>query len=431
MIGRAAPAATPPRLPGYGAFVRADFADAKRRRPDADLSGYAARRGLDMLGSRNAAGFFAALPLDEQLQYNVMRGQLPGGEQGILFHHVLPLPVEPNGSVVNVGALYGYVYKPSGGKLRMRDLLGSLIPMVDLAIDVATDLRRPPEAGDPLGSCIGIPCTVASVLVPEVALEAFTIDNRPKPRFVAHHREKIDSWTLLSREPPDRRLFGRFLSDTTREALRLLDSRPYAKIEVRYGTLLVRVNGYLRQDADLDGLGAAACLLARELRAAGELLADRRPFDEPLPAVDWPQSGISASGRFPPDPWLAPLHAYAREHQMTLEDPVAYHRAFPSLAVPGQAFAVMRGQLADGLEGRVAWHTEKSIVTNNDGRNAVLLPAPAGAQPTPRAGVRLADEGLNYWIGDGILAVWELRSKALRGDLGDMDALVRRALALR
>src|SRR5215217_8626179 len=95
MIGRAAQDTTPPRLPGYGAFAREDVADARRRHPDTDLSGYATRRGLEMLGSRNAAGFFAALPLDEQLQYNVLRGPLPGGEQGILFHHVLPLPVDP------------------------------------------------------------------------------------------------------------------------------------------------------------------------------------------------------------------------------------------------------------------------------------------------------------------------------------------------
>ena len=90
-----APHASPPRLPGYGAFTGEDFADAKRRHPDVVLSGYAAARGLDMLGSRNAAGFFAALPLDEQLQFNVMRGPLAGSEQGILFHHVLPVPVSP------------------------------------------------------------------------------------------------------------------------------------------------------------------------------------------------------------------------------------------------------------------------------------------------------------------------------------------------
>src|SRR6185312_11558657 len=116
-------------------------------------------------------------------------------------------------------------------------------------------------------------------------------------------------------------------------------------------------------------------------------------------------------------------------HGLALEDPVAYHRAFPELAVPGRAFAVLRGELAPGVIGRVAWHTEKPIATNNDGRNAVLIPT--GAAPTPRTGVRMPDEPLNYWVGDGILAVWELRSKELRGDLGDMDALVERALALR
>jgi len=407
-----------PRLPGYGAFAPADVSDAKRRRPDVDLSGYAARRGLDTLGSRNAAGFFAALALDEQLQFNVLRGKLPGGEQGILFHHVLPLPVDPDG---NGRGLCMSVYRPPGAKLRLRDFVGNLIPFVDLAVDVVTELRRPAEAGDPLGSCVGVPSTVAAVLVPEVALAQFTIDNMPKPWIVPHHGEDLGGWTLLSREAPDRRLLDRFLSERAREVLDLLGSRAYARLEVKYGTLAVRVNGFLRDEAELDGLAHAASLLARELRAAGELVADRRPFDRPLPAPE----------RAAPPPWGDPLDAYAWKHRLALEDPSAYHRAFPSLAVPGRAFAVMRGELADGVIGRVAWHTEKSLVTNNDGRNAVLLPAGPGAVPTPRAGVRLADEALTYWIGAGILAVWELRSKELRGDLGDMEALIPRARALR
>jgi hypothetical protein len=332
------------------------------------------------------------------------------------------LPVSPDGSVVNAGGLYGYVYNPPGGKLRLRDFVGNLIPLVDLAADVVTELRRPlDETGDPLASCIGIPCTVASVLVPEVALEQFTIDNRPKPRFVPHHREKLGDWTLLARDAPDPRLRDRFLSPAACDVLAELGTRPYVKLEVKYGTLVVRVNGYLSDDAELDGLARAACVLARELRAAGELVADRRPFDRPLPAPD-----LGA-----PEPWADALDAYAWKHRLGVEDPVAYHRAFPDLAVPGRAFGVLRGELVDGIVGRVAWHTEKSLATNNDGRNAVLLPAPPGAAPTPRAGVRLADEALNYWIGDGMLAVWELRSKELRGDLGEMDALVRRALALR
>jgi hypothetical protein len=437
MFGRSSTKAEapPPRLPGYAAFSPADIADAKRRHPDVDLAAYAAQHGLEALGSTNPAGFFAALPLDPQLQFNVLRGTIPGGEQGILFHHVLPFPVSADGTTSTSGTLYGISFNSGSARPRMRDGL-SMFPVVGTMIDVAISELRDEGSDDPLASCVGVPCTVAAVLVPEAALLDFTIDNRPKPAIVPHHREKLagrglDGWTLLARHAPDPRVLDRLLSPPTREAMRTLGSRPYAKLEVRYGTLVIRVNGYLSEDPELDALSELACCIAAELRAAGELLADRCPFVAPLPAVDWPESGVSASGRFPPDPWLAPLHAYAREHRMTLEDPIAYHRAFPSLAVPGQAFAVMRGTLADGVEGRVAWHTEKSIVTNNDGRNGVLLPAPAGAQATPRAGVRLPDEALNYWIGDGILAVWELRSKALRGDLGDMDALVRRALALR
>jgi hypothetical protein len=423
--------ATPPRLPGYAAFSKADVDDAKRRRPNADLTEYAAIRGLDALGSQNAAGFFAALPLDPALQFNVVRGPLPGGEQGILFHEVLPLPVSGDGRPINAGTLYGFVFNPPTERQGIRGAL-NMIPVLGDVIDVAISEVREEGTDDPLASCVGVPCTVAAVLVPEAAaVMDFTIDNRPKPAVVPHHREDLDCWTLLSRDPPEAAVLTRFLSEPTREAMRVLGQRPYGKLEVLYGTLVVRVNGYLSDAAELDSLAGTACLLAAELRAAGELVAERKPFGEPLPTVDWPESGVSASGRFPPDPWLEPLHAYARDHRLTLEEPVAYHRAFPSLAVPGLAFAVMRGPLAEAVQGRVAWHTEKSIVTRNDGRNAVLLPAAPGVEPTPRAGVRIPDEALNYWIGDGIFAVWELRSKERRGDLGDMDALVRRALELR
>ena len=423
--------ATRPRLPGYAAFSKHDVEDAKRRHPDADLTGYAAIRGLDALGSQNAAGYFAALPLDPALQFNVLRGPLPGGEQGILFHEVLPLPVSNDGRPINAGALHGFVFNPPTERQGVRGAL-NMIPVLGDVIDVAISELRDEGTDDSLASCVGVPSTVAAVLVPEAAtVTDFTIDNRPKPAIVPHHREDLDGWTLLARDPPEPAVLTRFLSEPTREAMRVLGERPYAKLEVLYGTLVVRVSGYLSDDAELDTLARTTCLLAAELRAAGELVADRKPFGEPLPAADWPESGVSASGRFPPDPWLEPLHAYAREHRLTLEEPAAYHHAFPSLAVPGRAFAVMRGALAEGMQGRVAWHAEKSIVTNNDGRNAVLMPAAPGAEPTPRAGVRLSDEALNYWIGDGVFAVWELRSKELRGDLGDMDALVRRALELR
>ena len=122
-----------------------------------------------MLGSRNAAGFFAALPLDEQLQFNVLRGPLPGGEQGILFHEVLALPVSPDGRVAGADRVFGYVYSPPGGGLRARHVLANLVPRGDPTADAAAQGPARGLHRDPLHD--------RSVLVPEVALEEFTLDH--------------------------------------------------------------------------------------------------------------------------------------------------------------------------------------------------------------------------------------------------------------
>src|SRR5436190_917611 len=280
MLGRRSTGthAAPGRLPGHGAFAKDDVEDAERRRPDIDLSAYAAGRCLDLLESRNAAGFFAALPLDPQLQFNVLRGTIPGGEHGILFHHVLPFPLSADGRLLNAGTVHGFSFTPAIERPRLRDAL-NMIPVVGDVIDLASSERNR-GGDDPLAGCIGIPCTVAAVLVPEAALVELTIDNRPKPAVVAHHREKLadrglDDWTLLAPHEPDAAVVDRLLSATTRDVLHALGARPYAKLELRYGTLLVRVNGYLSDPAELDALAQAACRIAAELRAAGELMADR------------------------------------------------------------------------------------------------------------------------------------------------------------
>src|SRR5918992_2518072 len=75
-------------LPAYAAFKPADVEDARRRRPAADLRPYAQSRGLEYLDSRNPMGYWGVVPADERLQFNVLRGVLPGGRHGILFHHL-------------------------------------------------------------------------------------------------------------------------------------------------------------------------------------------------------------------------------------------------------------------------------------------------------------------------------------------------------
>src|SRR5918995_5350274 len=64
------------------------IADGFRGRPDVDLAAYAASRGLAHRGSATQVDYIPAFPLTSELQFNVMRGALPGGEQGVLYHEV-------------------------------------------------------------------------------------------------------------------------------------------------------------------------------------------------------------------------------------------------------------------------------------------------------------------------------------------------------
>src|SRR3712207_7487447 len=43
-------------------------------------------------------GYLGVVPNDSRLQFNVLRGPLPGGREGILFHHVLAVPYDPDSS---------------------------------------------------------------------------------------------------------------------------------------------------------------------------------------------------------------------------------------------------------------------------------------------------------------------------------------------
>jgi hypothetical protein len=177
----------------------------------------------------------------------------------------------------------------------------------------------------------------------------------------------------------------------------------------------------------LDALAQAACAAGEALREAVLPEADPRPFESELPGVDWPPSGVSLSGRFPPSPWLEALHGCAAELSMTLEDPAAYHRAFPSLPVPGRAFAVLRGTLpGTQVPARIAFHQERPL-HDNQGRTALLLKAAPGAQETPPWGVRVSEPRLGYAVRDGIVSLWILRSSGRNGDLGDLSGFLTTA----
>ena len=421
------------RYAGSAAFCRADMADAKRRHPEVDLGEYAAARGLEALGSGSAAGYFGAMPGQDDLQFNVLRGVLPGGEHGIVFHELLAwgaIGDRPQGN----GTFWGVNYQ-SGKLFRKPDrftVLGAIPILGDL-------IQRPADADAP-EDAFGIPVTTAATLVPEATGAGdWSIDNRSKP-LVAPGRTKLKEhglpgWDLMGGDELQPGFVERLIAGPAlRSVLERGRERPFFQVRTRRGALVVRCNGWLREPAPLDELAGDLSAVAAEVRAAGLAVADPRPFADPLPAADWPPEGVSMSGRFPPDPWLAPLHAFAREHGLVIEDRRRYHAAFPTLPVPGRVIAVMRGRLpGTDLVGRLAWHAERAEATHNVGRNAVLLPAAPEAEQTPPEGVKVADGDLRLFVRDGVFAAWTRRDApgagSQRGELGPMVELVADGLA--
>ncbi len=420
------------RYAGAAAFCREDVADAHRRHPEGDLEEYAAARGLEVLGSSSAAGYFAAMPGEDDLQFNVLRGALSGGEHGIVFHELLAWEVvgsQPAGG----GWFHGVRYQ-SGKMFRKPDKISFL-----QSIPVLGDLvQRPPDPDSP-EDAFGIPVTTSATLVPEAtAAGDWSIDNQPRP-LVAPGRTKLKEhglpgWDLMGADELPEGFVERLLAGPAlRSILAREVERPFFQARTRRGTLVVRCNGWLRDAALLDELTGELSAVAAEVRAAGVEAADPRPFADPLPAADWPPEGVSMSARFPPDPWLVPLHAFAREHGLVIEDRRCYHAAFPTLPVPGRVIAVMRGALpGTDLVGRLAWHAERAEATHNVGRNAVLLPAAPQAEETPAWGVK-ADGALRLAVRDGVFAAWARRDTpgagSPRGELGPMVELVAQAVA--
>jgi hypothetical protein len=71
-------------------------------------------------------------------------------------------------------------------------------------------------------------------------------------------------------------------------------------------------------------------------------LAEPRAFDSQLPPPPSDPRDLPA-GFHPGEEWRKRALEIADRHGLALENPVAYHRAFPSLPVPGTAYVVLRG----------------------------------------------------------------------------------------
>ncbi|WP_320673109.1 hypothetical protein [Patulibacter defluvii] len=401
------------RIVGSAALTRDAVADARRGHPDVDLAAYAAARGLAALGSQNASGYFAALPAEPELQHNVLRG-VRRGRDACLWHWRFPWPLDDDNGL-GPGGFHG---------VRIRDPLSRLWSAPRRWWSrTAADNRY-----------AAVPCTGAAALAPEAALlPDLRIDNGAKhlPRGAGERR--LDDHGLrgftLTAAPDQLDRLEQLAAGPLGRLLRGHGDRALIDLRLRFGTVIVRRDGYARDERELDALLDLAVDAAAALAAAAASLHAPQPFAEPLPAVDWPSREPSVARPWPPSPFLEQLHALAAERDLTLEDPRAYHAAFPTNPVPGTAFAVLRGPLpgAPGATARLALHAEAPIAEVNSGRTALLLPAGDAAATDP-GGVALAHDGdpLRCAVHDGLLAVWILRWRPHH--LGDLDALLRRGV---
>src|SRR5919112_1080895 len=102
-----------PNNHGYAALAPEDVADAKAGTSGVDLRPYAAERRLEVITGSIAAGYRAAVPPWPDYLENVMRGVLPGGEYGLLYHEKLELPA--------TGGMSGTLYAKVTGKATWKD----------------------------------------------------------------------------------------------------------------------------------------------------------------------------------------------------------------------------------------------------------------------------------------------------------------------
>jgi len=378
----------------HAAFAAEDVEDARRGHPDFDLRAYAAARGLAYQESGAPPNFETVTPAWPQYVFNAVSGVLAGGDVGVLEHELMEVEVSTGGDGPRMGGkLFGVVYvakdpfffQPSYWKGPKNE------PFAGNAIWIPTTrlMARVPQAAL-------APRTMAVQSGRVTPLGRYELDRHGLPGFALRYGSEAEDPALLDRvfSGPA----GQFLAAT---------HSAYVDLDLDSGIVAVRCNGFLRDEAALDGFAAAFSRVVAGVREACAPDLDPRPFDEPLPQAPW---GVDRehmpSGYLDlmTSPWWEGWRQTASSLGLTLEDPKAYHRAYPSNPVPSAAAAVMRGTTADGRPYRLAFHRVRDSYR---ARAAAVFAAPAGWDgPTTTA--ELVGE-TDMWVqGDGsVVACWD------------------------
>ena len=412
---------------------RAIRGDADRGRPDVDLLDYADARGLDHRGNATQIGYMAALPMSEELQFNVLRGTLPGGESGIVFHEMRVLKQEDTGE--HEGEMFGLEYaKQFGGPKRGGFRWDRLMPI---------------QWSDK-PSWFKLPCTTAVVRLPEASglLVGLNAGRDPERGAMTHGQwQRTDggpkSFVVGVRRQADAAVVEEVVTGPLKE---LLDQPQPQATEVwfRFGCLWMSQIGFAKVPEELDELCEKVSWLARRVREICERHA--RPLEPgaELPAPHWEdavradRSGKALGGDAQN---LSGVVELADDTGMTLEDPFHFMRGFSYVPVPGEVFGVLNGTLpGTSTSGRIAiaierpaWDEEplQKLLTHRKGGpfgcDTVMVAVPPGTPDTPGTDGERWIEGGRVAIKRGVLAAWRQRER-VRPQRHEVDLLVADAI---
>lgn len=402
----------------HAAFKRADVEDARRGHPASELSGYAAARGLEPIG-RGLVGHLAGLnPRWEDYAFNGMRGELVPGRFGVLQHELYELGLGDDADPSRPGTYHGM-------RARTRMTWRSFVPL--------GELFEKPAPDEPFAAqSIWLPTTSVKVLVPEIALlPPVRIESANSS--VLFQRTFVPGFAIDKTDAVDEQLIG-VIGQVLGPSLTALQGQAFVEVRARHGALGITVDGYRDDPAELDHLVGVLGAMAEALTASCAIWHERPPQPFSVPLRDFDPTGHPAGyqtfdGRFDRS-GMAALEQVSTELGLRLEDPVALHRRFPRLPIPGTSLGVLAGTLP-GTEafGRLTWHRQGDTRAASYLRRGVIVPAAEGAAPTPPGGVKEPASDCWVAVADGLACAWP-RAQVM-GKLGAVELVERGVAALR
>jgi hypothetical protein len=198
---------------------------------------------------------------------------------------------------------------------------------------------------------------------------------------------------------------------------------------VAHGAVGLTVDGYRHDPADLDRLVAITGAVAQALAEVARPWWAPAPFDQPWGAFDRTthppgyRSFDDERGRS----GLDVLERDAAATGLLVEDPVALHRRFPRLPIPGTSMGVLAGTLpGTTAHGRLTWQTQSHPGSSTYLRRGAVVAARPDAPVAPVGGWLVAETDMYATVVDGLACCWTRTNSPGRLDTDD---LVTRAVA--